>query len=126
MRQFTFSAPDQLQSRLKGLPIAQFVAAAEGLRPTRSPTSSPRPPRRRSLPWPTGAAELEAEIAELDAMITPLLEKTAPELLAVDGVGIDTAAALRSPPATTPNGCVRGRLGPSVRGLPPRGFLGQG
>jgi transposase len=37
MRQLTFSAPDQLQSRLKGLPIAQFVAAAQGLRPTRSP-----------------------------------------------------------------------------------------
>ena len=37
MRQLTFSAPDQLQSRLKGLPIAQFVAAAQGLRPTRRP-----------------------------------------------------------------------------------------
>ena len=34
MRQLTFSAPDQLQSRLKGLPIAAFVAAAQGLRPT--------------------------------------------------------------------------------------------
>jgi transposase len=64
MRQLTFSAPDQLQSRLKGLPIAQFVA------------------------------DLEDEIAELDAMITPLLEATAPELLGVYGVGIDTAAAL--------------------------------
>ena len=37
MRQLTFSAPDQLQSKLKGLPIAAFVAAAQGLRPTRSP-----------------------------------------------------------------------------------------
>ena len=38
--------------------------------------------------------DLEAEIADLDAMITPLLETTAPELLGVYGVGIDTAAAL--------------------------------
>ena len=37
MRQLTFSAPDQLQSRLKGLPITAFVATAHGLRPTRSP-----------------------------------------------------------------------------------------
>ena len=39
-------------------------------------------------------ADLEEEIKELDARITPLLEATAPELLAVYGVGIDTAAAL--------------------------------
>jgi hypothetical protein len=39
-------------------------------------------------------ADLETEITELDAMITPLLETTAPELLGVYGVGIDTAAAL--------------------------------
>ncbi len=37
MRQLTPSAPDQLESRLKGLPIAQFVATAQGVRPTRSP-----------------------------------------------------------------------------------------
>jgi transposase len=39
-------------------------------------------------------ADLEEEIAELDARITPLLQATAPALLAVYGVGIDTAAAL--------------------------------
>jgi transposase len=38
MRQITYSAPDQLQSRLKGLPIAQFVAVAQGLRPPARPT----------------------------------------------------------------------------------------
>ena len=38
--------------------------------------------------------ELEAEIAELDAMITPLVRSNAPKLLAIGGVGIDTAASL--------------------------------
>ena len=38
--------------------------------------------------------DLEEEISDLDAMITPLLEETAPELLAVYGVGIDAAALL--------------------------------
>ncbi len=55
---------------------------------------SPRRPRRRSPRWPNRVADLEAEIGDLDAMITPLLEDAAPELLAVYGVGIDTAAAL--------------------------------
>jgi hypothetical protein len=35
MRQLTFTAPDQLQSRIKGLPAPQSIAAAKGLRPTR-------------------------------------------------------------------------------------------
>ena len=38
--------------------------------------------------------ELDEEIAQLDARITPLLEAYAPELVNVYGVGIDTAATL--------------------------------
>ena len=94
MRQLTFSAPDQLQSRLKGLPIAAFVAAAQGLRPTRSPDAVTAATKASLSSLAHRVADLEAEIAELDAMITPLLQTTAPELLAVYGVGIDTAAAL--------------------------------
>jgi transposase len=94
MRQLTYSAPDQLQIRLKGLPIAQFVAAAQGLRPSRStdPVTAATKASLSSLAH--RVADLEEEISELDARITPLLEATAPELLAVYGVGIDTAAAL--------------------------------
>jgi transposase len=94
MRQLTYSAPDQLQSRLKGLPLPRFVAVAQGLRPTRSkdPVTAATKASLSSLAH--RVADLEEEIAELDAMITPLLETTAPKLLAVYGVGIDTAAAL--------------------------------
>jgi transposase len=94
MRQLTYSAPDQLQSRLKGLPIAQFVAVAQGLRPTRAadPVTAATKASLSSLAH--RVADLEEEITELDARITPLLKATAPELLAVYGVGIDTAAAL--------------------------------
>jgi len=94
MRHLTFSAPDQLQSRLKGLPIAQFVAAAQGLRPTRSPDVVTAATKAALSSLAHRVADLEEEISDLDAMITPLLEETAPELLAVYGVGIDTAAAL--------------------------------
>ena len=94
MRQLTYSAPDQLQSRLEGLPIPQFVAVAQGPRPTRSadPVTAATKASLSSLAH--RVADLEEEIAELDARITPLLQATAPELLAVYGVGIDTAAAL--------------------------------
>jgi transposase len=94
MRQLTYSAPDQLQSRLKGLPIPRLVAAAQGLRPSRSadPVTAATKAALSSLAH--RVADLEDEIKELDARITPLLEATAPELLAVYGVGIDTAAAL--------------------------------
>ncbi len=112
MRQLTFSAPDQLQSRLKGLPIAQFVAAAQGLRPTRSPDVVTAATKAALSSLAHRVADLEAEIAELDAMITPLLKEAAPELLGVYGVGIDTAAALWSPPATTPSACILKRPGP--------------
>ena len=94
MRQLTFSAPDQLQSRLKGLPIADFVAAAQGLRPTRSPDVVTTATKAALSSLAHRVGYLEAEIADLDAMITPLLIDTAPELLGVYGVGIDTAAAL--------------------------------
>jgi transposase len=94
MRQLTYSAPDQLQSRLKGLPIAQFVAAAQGLRPTRSPDAVTAATKASLSSLAHRVADLEDEITKLDAMITPLLQATAPELLAVYGVGIDTAAAL--------------------------------
>ena len=94
MRQLTYSAPDQLQIRLKGLPIAQFVAVAQGLRPSRSadPVTAATKAALSSLAH--RVADLEEEIKELDARITPLLKATAPDLLAVYGVGIDTAAAL--------------------------------
>ena len=94
MRQLTFSAPDQLQSKLKGLPIAAFVAAAQGLRPTRSPDVVTGATKAALSSLAHRVADLEEEISDLDAMITPLLKETAPELLAVYGVGIDTAAAL--------------------------------
>ena len=38
--------------------------------------------------------DLEDEIAELDAMITPILKANPAELLGVYGIGIDTAASL--------------------------------
>ena len=40
------------------------------------------------------AIALEAEVAELDAILAPLVAETAPELLSCIGLGTDTASAL--------------------------------
>jgi transposase len=73
MRQLTFTAPDQLQSRIKGLPAPQFIAVAQGLRPTRSadPVTAAAKASLSSLAHRIG--ELDEEIDQLDTMITPLL-----------------------------------------------------
>jgi len=94
MRQVTYSAPDELRTRLEGLSISAFVSTCQGLRASR--------PRDRVLAATKASlsslahrvAGLEAEIDELDAKITPLVRSNAPKLLAVGGVGIDTAASL--------------------------------
>ena len=94
MRQLTFTAPDQLQCRIKGLPTPKFVAAAKALRPTRSadPVTAATKAALSSLAHRID--ELDEEVVQLDVRITPLLEAHAPELLNVYGVGIDTAATL--------------------------------
>jgi transposase len=78
MRQLTFTAPDQLQCRIKGLPGPQFIAAAKGLRPTRSadPVTVATKASLSSLAHRIG--ELDDEIAQLDARITPFLGPTLP------------------------------------------------
>ena len=88
------TAPDALRARLRPLSLAARVAAAAGFRP------GPR------LGTPTAAAklalksvarryrQLSAEIEALDAQLAGPAARAAPALLAVKGVGTDTAAAL--------------------------------
>ena len=127
--------------RCASSPIAPRTSSRAASRGFPSPSSSPQPrvcgPTRSTDPVTAATkaslsslahrvADLEEEIIELDARITPLLESTAPELLGVYGVGIDTAAALLvaagdNPERLRSEACV----GPPVRGLAPRGLLGQ-
>jgi transposase len=88
------TAPDQLRCRMKGLSVPALVAEGAKLRPTRStdPVTAATKASLSSLAHRIQA--LDAEIAELDAMIDPLVAATAPDLLTLFGVGPDTAAAL--------------------------------
>ena len=94
MRHLTVPAPDQLRCRLKGLTVPTLVAEGVKLRPGRStdPVTSATKASISSLAH--RIQSLEREIDELDELLAPLLAVTAPDLLALFGVGPDTAAAL--------------------------------
>ena len=94
MRHLGFTAPDQLHSRLKGLSVSALVAESAQLRPTRStdPVTAATKASLSSLAH--RIKSLDVEIAGLDEKIEPLIAAAAPDLLALFGVGPDTAAAL--------------------------------
>ncbi len=94
MRHLTYTAPDQLRCSMKGLPGNKLVTEARRLRPRSSsdPVTSATKASLSSLAHRIDS--LDREIVELEALLAPLVKATAPELLALLGVGIDTAAAL--------------------------------
>lgn len=94
IRHLGFTAPDPLRARLSGLSRANLVAEAASLRPRAGtdPVSFATKTSLRILGRRVLA--LDDEKVELDALLTELVTVTAPELLAVYGIGIDTAALL--------------------------------
>jgi transposase len=94
MRQVTYSAPDELRTKLEGLSISAFVSTCRGLRGSRTRDWVLAATKASLSSLARRVGDLEAEIDELDARITPLVRSHAPKLLAIQGVGIDTAASL--------------------------------
>jgi transposase len=94
MRYLSYSAPDQLRCQLKGLSIPKLLSAVKRLRPGRSDDVVTSATKVALSSLAARVRDLEAEIAKLDEHIAPLVEAAAPELLALFGVGIDTAATL--------------------------------
>jgi transposase len=94
MRQLSYTAPEQLRCRLKGLATTEFVAEAAALRVRAGgdPVVSAAKMALASLGRRIHA--LEEEAAHLDERLTELVEVAAPNLLELFGVGIDTAAVL--------------------------------
>ncbi len=94
VRHLGITAPDQLRCRMKGLSVPALVAEGAKFRPTKStdPVTAATKASLSSLAHRIQA--LDREITELDEMIDPLVAAAAPDLLALFGVGPDTAAAL--------------------------------
>jgi transposase len=88
------TAPDSLRARLRGLSTARLVATAATFRP--GPVlGSPLTATKLALKsLAERYRQLSAEVARLDAQLDRLVAEAAPALLAVKGLGPDTAGAL--------------------------------
>lgn len=89
------TAPDALREQLRGLRDAQLLATCAALRPDTTRVGEPTQAVKvavRSLA--RRHAALVEEIAELDALIAPLVDQINPRLLELNGVGPDVAGQL--------------------------------
>ncbi len=94
IRHLGFTAPDELRERLQGVSSIMLGRTAAGLRPRigSDPVMHATKTSMRTLGRRVVA--LEDEIKLIGQVLTPLVADTAPDLLAVHGVGTDTAAVL--------------------------------
>jgi transposase len=93
LRSLICTAPEELRARLRDLSVAELAATTAALRPGPTPgVDGATKLALRSLGRRVKA--LEAEVADLDQVLRPLVTCTAPALVAHYGVGTDTAAAL--------------------------------
>lgn len=126
LRHLGFCAPDQLRQRFHGLTTAQLASEAAGLRPRRGSDPVVFATKTAMRALGRRVLLLDQEKADLDKLLDELVTQTSPELLAVYGVGVDTAAILlvtrRRQPREAPQ---RGRMGPPVRRGAHRGILRQ-
>src|SRR5215207_5251112 len=88
------TAPDPLRARLRGWTLERLVPVVAAFRP--GPVlDTPLAATKLALKSLAGRYQrLSAEIATLEAQLAPLVAVTAPALLAIKGVGPDTAGAL--------------------------------
>src|SRR5207248_5153259 len=85
--------PDDLRATFRGTTVWRMVTTAARLRPA-DPTSAAGATKLALRELARRVQVLEAEITRLDAVLVPLVQRTAPALLAHHGVGTDTAGAL--------------------------------
>ena len=92
MRSLVSTAPDEVRDQLRDLTIFRLVERAAAFRPRSHDAVNATKLALRTLARRVLA--LQDEIRDLDAVLTPLVQETAPELLELPGVGIDNAGAL--------------------------------
>ena len=94
IRHLGYTAPDELRERLHGVPRARLAATAAALRPGAGTDAVLHATKLALRSLGRRVLSLETTTEELDTQLGVLVRATAPELLAVEGVGIDTAAIL--------------------------------
>lgn len=99
------TAPEGLKSELCGLSMARLVEKSSRLRPGTNPSDVEAATKFALRSVARRYRRLSEEISELEEHLDRLVTEAAPELVAVEGVGTDTAASLLiALPGTTPSG----------------------
>jgi transposase len=94
IRHLGFTAPDELRERLRGLTATMLPRAAAGLRPRAGTDPVAHATKLAIATIGRRVVALDAEGAVLDKLLGELVAVTAPSLLALYGVGVDTASSL--------------------------------
>jgi transposase len=89
------TAPDDLRAHLRGLPVKKLISTCANLRPDRTDAATPGTAARIALrSLARRHQQLTVEVADLDELLEPLVAAINPALVAVNGVGADTAGQL--------------------------------
>ena len=88
------TAPEDLLNRLRGLSTKELVSVAARFRLAGGPSDVPAATKFALRSVARRYEALSAEIADLDAHLGPLVAQVAPELVALPGIGTDSAATL--------------------------------
>jgi transposase len=93
LRHLVYCADEEIRSRFAKLSVARLTAEAAGLRPR--PTDTIRYSTLLTIrTLGRRVAALDAELAELRVVMRPLINRAAPGLMSMYGVGYDVAAKL--------------------------------
>jgi transposase len=89
------TAPEALRAQLRTLGVKQLITTCANLRPDRADAGTPGTAAKIALrSLARRHQQLAVEVADLDQLIEPLVTAINPALIAVNGVGADTAGQL--------------------------------
>ncbi|GAA0908087.1 IS110 family transposase [Virgisporangium aurantiacum] len=89
------TAPDELRAQLRRLAVKQLITTCANLRPDRTDATTPSTAAKIALrSLARRHQQLAVEVADLDELLEPLVAAINPALVAVNGVGADTAGQL--------------------------------
>jgi len=94
LKNLLITAPEGLRSELRGLSTAKLVAKVSEFRPGTNPSDVEAATKFAMRSVARRHQRLSEEISELEEQLDRLVAEAAPELVAMEGVGTDTAASL--------------------------------
>ncbi|MFG2825859.1 IS110 family transposase [Kitasatospora sp. NPDC048365] len=94
IRTLIVTAPGEVREKLRDLPTSELIRTLARSRPVGDPSDPARAARTALRRLARRYQYLTEEVSEADAELRPLVAQTAPDLVALPGVGTETAAQL--------------------------------